>query len=326
MRTRSALFAVALVALPLVSCGVSEDAPTGAAPSGAAAKTIAISFPNGTKQDAVLKEFEVAKATAKTEGYEIIIDDPGQDQQKQINTIETWIQQGVGAIVAQPVAPETIAAVAAKARGKGIKWITYANTVAEQDATLGFDHIAGGKAIGSEACDYAKTALGGSAKAVILTYEKGPWAQRRREGIEQGLASCGAAIETVAKQDALSQTEGLNAMSSILQANPEVNLVLGVEETATEGAFQALTNAGRSDNDTKVFIAGIDGTKRALELIKQGSMYRASAALSLSEVGRGMVLLPKQLQGGKAGDYIVPLELVTKDDTATLDKYIKDLG
>jgi ribose transport system substrate-binding protein len=243
MRTRPALSALALAASVLAGCGVSDNATTGSAPSGAAAKTIAISFPNGTKQDAVLKEFEVAKATAAAEGYTIIIDDPGQDQQKQVNTIETWIQQGVGAIIAQPVAPETIASVASKARAAGIKWVTYANKVDEQDATLGFDHVAGGNAIGKQACEYAKTKLGGSAKAVLLTYEKGPWAQRRREGIEQGLASCGASIETVAKQDALSQTEGLNAMGSILQANPEVNLVLAVEETATEGAFQALTNA-----------------------------------------------------------------------------------
>jgi ribose transport system substrate-binding protein len=326
MRTRPALSALALAASVLAGCGVSDNATTGSAPSGAAAKTIAISFPNGTKQDAVLKEFEVAKATAAAEGYTIIIDDPGQDQQKQVNTIETWIQQGVGAIIAQPVAPETIASVASKARAAGIKWVTYANKVDEQDATLGFDHVAGGNAIGKQACEYAKTKLGGSAKAVLLTYEKGPWAQRRREGIEQGLASCGASIETVAKQDALSQTEGLNAMGSILQANPEVNLVLAVEETATEGAFQALTNAGRAEDDPELFLAGIDGTKRALELIKQGSMYRASASLSLSEVGRGMVLLPKRLQAGTTGDYTVPLELVTKDTPAVLDKYLKDLG
>lgn len=304
---------------------------SGAAGSEAAAsdldtKTIAISFPNGSKQDAVLKEFDVAKETAAAEGYELIIDDPGNDQQKQVNTIDTWIQQGVGTIIAQPVSPETIESTAEKARAAGIKWITYANEIKNQDATLGFDHIAGGNAIGKAACDYAKANLGGAAKAVILTFEPGAWAQNRRKGIEQGLGSCGATVDVVAKQDALSQTEGLNAMTTILQANPDVNIVLAVEETATEGAFQALTNAGKSENDPKLFLAGIDGTKRALELIQKGSMYRASAALSLTEVGRGMVLLPKQLAAGKTGDYLVPLELVTKDTPDLLAKYIKDLG
>lgn len=300
-------------------------ATTSAAASGAS-KKIAISFPNGSKQDAVLKEFEVAKKTAAEEGYELIIDDPGNDQQKQVNTIDTWIQQGVGTIIAQPVSPETIETTAEKARSAGIKWITYANQIENQDATLGFDHIAGGTAIGKTACEYAKTNLGGKAKVALLTFEKGAWAQRRREGMEAGLKACGATMEVVAKQDALSQTEGLNAMSTILQANPDVNVVLAVVESATEGAFQAFINAGKSEDDPTVFLAGIDGTLRALELIQKGSMYRASAALSLTEVGRGMVLLPKQLQEGKQGDYLVPLELVTKDSTELLAKYIKDLG
>lgn len=308
------------------AAATSAAATTAAAAPSSGSKKIAISFPNGTKQDAVLKEFDVAKETAKAEGYELIIDDPGQDQQKQVNTIETWIQQGVLAIIAQPIAPETVEALAEKARAAGVKWITYANQIKNQDATLGFDHIAGGNAIGKAACDYAKANLGGAAKAVILTFEPGAWAQNRRKGIEQGLGSCGATVDVVAKQDALSQTEGLNAMTTILQANPDVNIVLAVEETATEGAFQALTNAGKSENDPKLFLAGIDGTKRALELIQKGSMYRASAALSLTEVGRGMVLLPKQLAAGKTGDYLVPLELVTKDTPDLLAKYIKDLG
>ena len=230
------------------------------------------------------------------------------------------------AIIAQPVSPETIETEAAKARDAGIKWITYANQITNQDATLGFDHVAGGNEIGKAACDYAKTNLGGTAKVAILTYEPGAWAQKRREGIEQGLASCGATMNVVAKQDALSQTEGLNAMNTILQANPDVNIVLAVEETATEGAYQALTNAGKSETDPKLFLAGIDGTKHALELIQQGTFYRASAALSLTEVGKGMVLLPIQLANGQAGDYLVPLELVTKDTPDLLAKYIQDLG
>jgi ribose transport system substrate-binding protein len=274
----------------------------------------------------VLKEFDVAKQEAKADGYTLIIDDPGNDQQKQINTIDTWIQEGVGALIVQPVAPETIETEAAKARKAGIKWITYANQITNQDATLGFDHVAGGNEIGKAACEYVKSNLGGTAKAALLTYEKGAWAQKRRQGIEQGLASCGAKVTIVARQDALSQTDGVTAMSTILQANPDVNLVLAVEETATEGAYQAFSNAGKSANDPKIFLAGIDGTKHALQLIQQGSMYRASAALSLTSVGKGMVLLPQRLEGGTSGDYVVPLELVTKDTTDLLNKYIADLG
>lgn len=317
----TAACSVALVA----AAGVAVGPASASVPAGTS-NVIAISFPNGTKQDAVLKEFEVAEETAAELGYELIIDDPGNDQQRQINTIDTWIEQGVLAIIAQPIAAETIEATAEKARDAGIFWITYANAIENQDATLGFDHIAGGNAIGAAACEFAAAELGGEATAALLTFEPGPWAQFRREGIEQGLASCDAEIEIVARQDALSQTEGLNAMSTILQANPDVNIVLAVAETATEGAYQAFVDAGHAPDDGTLFLAGIDGTARALELIQQGTFYRASAALSLTEVGRGMVLLPEALAAGETGDYLVPLELVTVDTPELLEKYIEELS
>ena len=41
---------------------------------------------------------------------------------------------------------------------------------------------------------------------------------------------------------------------------------------------------------------------------------------------KGMVTLPDALVAGKTGDYLVPLELVTKDTPDLLAKYITDLG
>ena len=37
-------------------------------------------------------------------------------------------------------------------------------------------------------------------------------------------------------------------------------------------------------------------------------------------------MLPMQLTDGKTGDYLVPLEIVTKDTPDLLAKYLQDLG
>jgi len=115
--------------------------------------------------------------------------------------------------------------------------------------------------------------------------------RRITAGIIKGLKMTDPDAVIVARQDALSESEGLAATTPMLQANPDLNAVLAIEETASEGAYQAFINSGHKANDPKVFIGGIDGTLRALQLLKQGNtMYRGSAALSLKQLGEGMAM------------------------------------
>ena len=295
--------------------------------SSANAITIGVSFPDGNSQDAVVKEFTAAQAEAKKQGVKLVIDDPGSDLAKQIATIDTWVQKKYDAIVVQAKNPDALEATAKKVRAAGVKWITYAGTMKNQDATLGFDHVAGGCAIGTEAGKYVKSKLGGKAKVALLTWESGQWAQNRRKGIVSCLAKTAPGAKIVAKQDAISTTDGNKVVRTLIQRTPDLNVILAVEETATEGGYQALLASGKKANDPTLFLAGIDGTTRALKLIKQGkNFYRASAALNLVSVGEGMVKLPLQLLKGKKGDYLVPLELVTPKTQALLAKYIKILS
>ena len=288
------------------------------------AVTIGVSFPDGNTQDAVVKEFDAAKAEAKKQGVTLVIDDPGSDLAKQKQVLDAWIQKKFDAIVVQAKDPKTLEATAKKARAAGVKWITYAGAMQNQDATLGFDHVKGGCAIGTEAGKFITTKLGGKAKVAFLTWETGQWARSRRSGIESCLKKTAPGAQIVARQEAVDVTGGAKVGRAILQKNPDINVVLAVEETATEGFYQAL---GSKKKDPKIFLAGIDGTPTALKLIRAGNnAYRASAALNLVSVGQGMVKLPQQLLKGKKGDYLVPLELVTPKDKALLDKYIKILS
>ena len=52
--------------------------------------TIAIMFPNAS-QPIVVRVLDVAKQEAKRRGYEFLINDPGNDLNKQVGVIETWI-------------------------------------------------------------------------------------------------------------------------------------------------------------------------------------------------------------------------------------------
>jgi ribose transport system substrate-binding protein len=296
-------------------------------PAAADEKVIGISFPNASIIGAVVTEIEAAKKKGAEMGYKVVVDDPGTDLNKQINTIKTWSEQKIGCMVVNTMQPAAFESVAKQARADGIKWITYGQKIDNQDATVGYAQYADGHTLGQAAGKWITDTQGGKAKVVILGYEKGVWGQQRGSGIKDGLKAAAPNAEIVAEQDAISPTEGLNTTRSILQAHPDANVILGVEDPATEGAYKAWVAADKNKDDPNAFIGGMDGTVPALKLLKEGvSVYRASMAIPLIAVGEAMVTKCDQLIKGKNdGDQIVPLELVTPKSPKA-DEYLKQQG
>jgi len=302
---RLALGALAAAALSASGLALAADAP----------KTIAVSFPNASTIGAVQVSLDQAKKKGAELGYQVVVDDPGSDMNKQINTLKTWIQAKVPVIVCVVPQPKVFEAIAKQARAAGIKWITYGEQLENQDATVGYAQYDDGKRLGEAAGEWIEKNFTAEepAKVAILGYEKFTWGQLRGKGITDGLQSKTSKFTIVARQDAINPTEGMSATRAILQANPKVNVILGVEDPATEGAYKAWVAAGRAKDDPKGFIGGMDGTAPALQLLKEGNnVYRASMAIPLRAVGDAIVTTADRLlKGDKTGNTIVPLELVT---------------
>ncbi len=290
-------------------------------------KTIAVSFPNSSTIGAVVTSLNQAKKKGKEMGYEVVVDDPGSDMNKQINTLKTWIQAKVPVIVCVVPQPKVFEAIAAQARAAGIKWITYGETLENQDATVGYAQYDDGKRLGEHAGEWieANFTTAAPAKVVILGYDKGSWGQLRGKGIEDGVKAKTSKFKVVARQDAINPTEGVNTTRTILQAQPDVHVILGVEDPATEGAYKAWVAAGRKKDDPKGYIGGMDGTAPALKLLRDGgTVYRGSMAIPLLAVGDAIVTTADALlRGQKTGSVIVPLELVT-EKSPKAQKYLDE--
>ncbi len=290
-------------------------------------RIIAISFPNSSTIGAVITSLEQAKAKGKEMGFNVIVDDPGTDLNKQVNTIKTWIEQKVSVIVCVVLQPKVFVALAKQAHDAGIKWITYGDKIENQDATVGYAQYDDGYRLGEYAGKWVTQNLDGSAKVAILGYQKGSWGQLRGNGIKEGLKSQAPNVEIVAEQDAINPTDGLNVTRTILQAHPDVNVILGVEDPATEGAYKAWIASGKDPKDPKAFIGGMDGTPPALKLLREGgTVYRASMAIPLKAVGDAIVSTADNLlKGSNTGDTIVPLALVT-EKSPDAQKYLDEQG
>ena len=131
-------------------------------------------------------------------------------------------------------------------------------------------------------------------------------------------------------------------MSTILQAHPDIDVVLGAD-TVVLGALAALEAAGKARPDQ--FLGGIDGEPEAVSKIREGGPYKASISLSSPVFGyamgqhaadwlegksipQAMDILPSALTNENLAQYEADLvdPAAVYDDPARRDAYLKMYG
>lgn len=302
-----------------------SEAPASTDGAEAANKTIAIVIPNASNP-IVQTVLDASKAEAEARGYELLISDPGNDLNEQVSVVQSYIQQGVGAIVVVVSEPDVFKPLVEEANAAGVGWVTYAGTLPGEDAYVTWPHKEGGALLGEAAAKWINE-QGIDAKVGILTFETGEWARDRRMGIEEALKQGAPDAEIVFSQDALSAPEGIEVVSTGLQAHPDMNVILAIADTASEGAYQALLDAGKSPDDPGIFVGGMDGSKQAMQLMLDKTFYRASAALDLPAIGRAIVDTPAEIiENGGAENAIIPYLLVDQSDPAVIEEFLAFYG
>ena len=104
---------------------------------------------------------------------------------------------------------------------------------------------------------------------------------------------------------------GMTAAENILTAHPEVVAILGINDSGALGAYETCVAQG-VDTD-KFYIGGNDGTQQALELIKEGTIYRGSVDLNPVGTGELMIQYAVSLCNGESipESYMVPVTTST---------------
>ncbi|MER5199265.1 ABC transporter permease/substrate-binding protein [Streptomyces sp. NPDC002755] len=253
-----------------------------------------------------------AKAEAKKLGVDLTVTDAQNDASQQANQLQNFTSSGLDSIIVNPVDSDA-ASNSVKAADKAkIPVIAVDRGVnkATVDALVASDNVAGGELAAKTVAEK----LGGSGKIVILQGQAGTSAARERaEGFAKGLKAY-PGIQVLAQQPAdFDRTKGLDVMSNLLQAHPDVQGVIAANDEMALGAIKALgSKAGRS-----VQVVGFDGTPDGLTAVKNGTLY-ASVAQQPSQLGKIAVdNALKALQGKKVEKTVkVPVKVVTKENVA----------
>ena len=129
----------------------------------------------------------------------------------QIANLETWISQGVKAICCFPMEPSAIEKIAAKARSKGITWVSYAAHLKNQDSSVVFGNTESGDA-GRDRCRriHQQGARRQSARSCASTFpEGGELARERDKAVDETLAKLVPNAKVVATQRSIDAASGL---------------------------------------------------------------------------------------------------------------------
>jgi ribose transport system substrate-binding protein len=256
-------------------------------------------------------------------GYEILESFSGAAPEAQMSELNAWIAGGVDALVVLPSDPNAIGGVVQKCKQKGIVFVGYANVVPGEDGYMKWDDPKAGTAMGELIVKHITEKLGGKAEVALLTLITNQ-ATRDRIGFSKAAIQKALPDTVFWETQAVLAPEGLKATQSLLQAHPNIKVIVCCADDGALGARAAYQNSGLSSDN--VFICGFDGSKQNLNFIKQKDKFiQASAALDITEVGRKVVQIPDNIFK-KSGptEVSIPYVIVTpQTDAATIDGLLK---
>jgi ribose transport system substrate-binding protein len=270
---------------------------------------------------------KLSTAAAKKHGITLLTTSDGASADTQATNLTAWVAREVPAIVSFPMVFEAAEPIARSALDAGLIWVTYGGTLQHQSADIRFSFHESGALLGAAAATWATRTLGGKGKVAFLTDNTIELGRERTKGMIDAFTKAAPGVDVVAREQAIDPDTGLAKAHAILAKHPDLNILLGVTDAAAYGGFKALQQAGRAADDPKTFVGGQDGAVPSLLAVKQGTFYRASAALAPDDIAGAVVAVPRAVAAGQADPGVqVPVTLVGHGDTATIDDLLAQNG
>lgn len=256
-----------------------------------------------------------AKAKCEELGIELIVDDPKSDAAAQVTALDNFITMEVDAIIVSPLDVAACESVVKEAKEKGIVVISQSSCTETHDVWVSADEYNMGYVCGGGAADWIVEKYGADADFTVAVF---CWDQistqiARGDGMEDAILEKCPNINIV-RQDANTTAAGQSVADSLLQAHPDLQAIVCINDAAGIGAYSAVQAAGKDTTD--FYIGSIDATDEAKAQIQKGGAYQATVDLIPYENGGIDVELAVQLINGETLDdtYVIPAQLVTAKD------------
>jgi rhamnose transport system permease protein len=189
-----------------------------------------------------------ANEAAKEFGVNLLWDGPTDpDPQRQNDIVDAWVERGVDAIAVAVENRDAISTALRRAKSKGIKVLTW-DSDAAPDSRDFFVNQATPEGIGYTLVDNAAKVLGGKGDFAVITASltaanMNEW----RKKIDERLKTYPNIHLVVTEPCDDKQQIAFDKAGAILNAHPEVKLIMAICSPAVPGAAEAVKQSGRQD-------------------------------------------------------------------------------
>ena len=248
-----------------------------------------------------------AALEAERRGYEWLEGSANGDCDKQVQDIEGFVAAGVDAIVFLPLCgADPYLPVVQSAKDAGIVVVGYSTAIPGGDSSIVYANIDGARAVAAEALRWLEEDFTGDPETfswALFTFDQcGMACTDRTDPIRQIITDATGVAPLEA--ESVAEASGLEATETFLQADPGLNMVIGINDAGALGAYQAFVTQIDSDGRDagEIFVGGMDGQNEALELLAgadEYGIYRVSGALILDQLGKAVADLPANILEGQ---------------------------
>lgn len=269
------------------------------------------------------------EAAARYEDIDLRVAEGTNDPSLQISHIETFINDGVDAIVLLPTDGAALTEVAIKAMEAGIPVVNvdreFSSPLAARTTVLG-DNYGMGISAGNYVCEWIEeNGVSDPVIAEIAGIDSLPLTQDRSNGFAEALESCGQSVDNRVAAE-FTVESGERVTSNLLQAAPQIDIMWNHDDDQGIGVMAALDSADRHE----MALIGGAGSANAMRWIKEGKM-EATVLYPPTQAADGIKLARLLAQGKGMSDLVqvgVPTRLVLQAPVVNadnVDEYM-DLG
>lgn len=247
---------------------------------------------------------EGAQSAADRLDVTLILEDAGDESAPQLEQLQSLIDQGVDALLINPVDTEAVVPLIEAANEAGIPVFTFDRSAAggEIVSHIASDNLAGGQMAG----DYLAETLNQQGSVVEILGQSGTSAaEQRGAGFNEALSAYDE-MEIVAQIRAdWSREQAQEEFAAVLEEQTDIAGVFAHNDEMILGAIAAAQAAGRADD---IQFIGFDAVEDAIAAIEAGDLL-ATVAQQPAEMGRISVETAVAHLNGESVEAEIPVDL-----------------
>jgi ABC-type sugar transport system substrate-binding protein len=251
-------------------------------------------------------------------GMNVSVQDGERNVQKQTSQMEAFISQGANFLVLQATDAAGLTPVVRRAEQAGIPVVTLNQDVAAvHTGFVGMGHYTMGVQVAAGMAEQ----LGGKGSIVVIEGVQGTGANiQRMAGFLDELKNHPEMVIVANQSAAFDRKKGHDVFQTILQGQPKIDGVFGVNDEMAIGAAQAAVEAGRREG---IRFWGADGELDMFKGIESGLVDGVSAIAANAVPNTVMNLGAWLMTAGVAGDTLagrieLPPYIVTAENIDTV--------